>query len=446
MKLSVLSWEAKLNKSNDNIPFDEDLTDFDEHFNDPDPEPQESLDDVRGRSELEKTKKIKPKGQKALMFFLILAGLVVCGLLFAKISSSGKSEETKEEVKTSFEAPREKKDFGQQFEEQYIGEYDPTAAAKEDIENTDNMAITPTVTENTTGIAGVSPEPVMPVYQEEPVVMAAPPETASVPMMAPPVPELTDEQKRSQRILETGFSAVSSSGGGDGSLPAESVGVSGVVKKNEDPLTSGLTPATLDGTAAVRMQNRDFIITKGNTIDCVLNTKFDSTVVGMITCTITRNIYGASGRVVLIDRGSRVSGEYQGGIQQGQNRVFVLWNRIETPKGVIININSPAAGSLGEAGVDGRINSKFWQRFGGAMLVSLVNDLGKAVSEAAAEKTIGGDVRLENSSETASQMAMAELEKSINIPPSLIKHQGDRLSIYVARDVYFGNVYGLKAK
>ncbi|STZ01598.1 type IV secretion system protein VirB10 [Moraxella caprae] len=80
------------------------------------------------------------------------------------------------------------------------------------------------------------------------------------------------------------------------------------------------------------------------------------------------------------------------------------------------------------------------------MLVSLVNDLGKAVSEAAAEKTIGGDVRLENASETANQMATAELEKSINIPPSLIKHQGDRLSIYVARDVWFGNVYGLQTK
>lgn len=436
-----------MNKSNDNIPFDEDLTDFDEHFNDPDPEPQETLDDVRGRSELEKTKKIKPKGQKALMMFLILAGLVVCGLLFAKISSGGKQkEERKEEAKTSFEAPKEKKDFGQQFEEQHIGEYDPTAAAKEDVENPDNM-VTPTVTENTEGIAGNTPEPVMPTYDEQPVVVTAPPETEPAPVVAvaPPVPEPTDEEKRQQRILATGFSAIKSGGGGgSGGSSAEPVG--GLAKQDEDPLTAGLTPATLDGTAAVRMQNRDFIITKGNTIDCVLNTKFDSTVVGMITCTVTRNIYGASGRVVLIDRGSRVSGEYKGGIQQGQNRVFILWNRIETPKGVIININSPAAGSLGEAGVGGRVDSKFWQRFGGAMLVSLVNDFGKAISEAAAEKTIGGDVRLENTSETANQMATAELEKSINIPPSLIKHQGDRLSIYVARDVWFGNVYGLKTK
>ncbi|STZ01560.1 type IV secretion system protein VirB10 [Moraxella caprae] len=438
--------EAKLNKSNNNdIAFDEDLSDFDEHFNDPDPQPQETLDDVRGRSELEKAKKIKPKGQKALMAFLVLAGLVVCGLLFAKISSGGKpKEERKEEVKTSFETPTKKKDFGQQFEEQYIGEYDPTAAAKEEMDKPDVVESA----EDTAGIAGNAPEPVMPTY-EEPIIVTAPAEPAPqpAPVVAPappPVPELTDEEKRQERILNAGFSAMKGGGGGGGGSSAESVG--GLAKQDEDPLTASLTPASLDGTAAVRMQNRDFIITKGNTIDCVLNTKFDSTVVGMITCTVTRNIYGASGRVVLIDRGSRVSGEYKGGIQQGQNRVFILWNRIETPKGVIININSPAAGSLGEAGVDGRVNTKFWQRFGGAMLVSLVNDLGKAVSEAAAEKTIGGDVRLENASETANQMATAELEKSINIPPSLIKHQGDRLSIYVARDVWFGNVYGLQTK
>lgn len=51
-----------------------------------------------------------------------------------------------------------------------------------------------------------------------------------------------------------------------------------------------------------------------------------------------------------------------------------------------------------------------------------------------------------DSSNTAQQMATAELEKSINIPPSMIKHQGDRLNIFVARDVYFGGVYDLKSK
>lgn len=443
---------------NDDISFDQDISEYHEHFNDPEPEPQETLNDVRGRSELEKTKKIKPKGQKALMAFLILAGIVVCGLLFAKISSSGKpKEETKEEAKTSFETPKDKKDFGQQFQEEQLGAYDPMAATTENQDDS-NTESKPTANENTSGVTGNTPNTVMPVYEPasvvtipaepqpqvvptEPVVVTAPP---AAPPAAPPVRELSDEEKRKQRILSAGFSTVKN--GENRSLSSESMDGLSSKNKEKDPLTAGLTPATLDGTSAVRMKNRDFIITKGNTIDCVLNTKFDSTVVGMITCTVTRNIYGASGRVVLIDRGSRVSGEYQGGMQQGQKRVFILWNRIETPKGVIININSPAAGSLGEAGVNGRVNSKFWQRFGGAMLVSLVNDLGRAVSEAAAEKTIGGDVYLENSSQTANQMATAELEKSINIPPSLIKHQGDRLSIYVARDVWFGDVYGLQVK
>lgn len=425
------------------VPFDHDLDDYDTEFNEP--EEQETLDDVRGKSALEKSKKIQPKGQKALTIFLLFAALLVSGLILAKVMSGSKdaTEEKPQEAKSSFDMP-EKRNFGEQFAEEEIGEYDPMAAAKETPIDEETGIENGRTDENTEGISGNVPEPVPEPYYPTTQQYTAPAEPVApveVEEPTPVEPVLSPEELRKQRIYGSAFNGGISNNRSTGGSDEDT----DELPKKPQEQKPVVTPASI---SAKRMQNRDFVITKGNTIDCVLNTRFDSTVAGMLTCTVTRNIYGASGRVVLIDRGSKVTGEYKGGMQQGQKRVFIMWNRIETPKGVIINVNSPAAGALGEAGVGGRVDSKFWARFGGAMLVSIVNDFGKAVSEAAAEKTFGNgiDVNLEESSDTAREMATAELEKSINIPPSLIKHQGDRVSIFVADDMYFGDVYALRPR
>lgn len=455
------------------VPFDENDEVYDPEYSEP--EKVETLDQVRGESELSKQKKFKKKGQKALIFFLILSAVMVASAMgYRAITAEDRLSEgaATDEAKKDFTRPDDRT-FGDQFIEEDPGEYNPYAVEGDpDALNNPAPGSTSGIYEDTSGLSGASSAPPSystsiepPSYQpvpaqETPIVVNAPVERAErdyperdYEPVAPPEPVKTPQQLRQERLYQAGFTLPKSNngnGGGNsnGGGNENNAGFAGNSsgKTNEDPLVKSLSPASLTGTSAVRMKNRDLVITKGNVIDCVLETKFNSTVVGMVACTVTRNIYGASGRVVLIDRGSRVTGEYKGGLQQGENRVFILWNRIETPRGVIIDINSPAAGALGEAGVAGRVDSKFWKRFGGAMLVSLVNDLGKAASEAAADRAIGGTVRLENTSDAAQDMAATALEQSINIPPSLVKHQGDRLSIFVARDVWFGDVYSLKPK
>lgn len=443
------------------VPFDENDEVYDPEYSEP--EEVEALDQVRGESELSKQKKFKKKGQKALIFFLILSAVMVASAMaYRAITSEDRMNEGAKvvEPKSSFVRPNERS-FGDQFVEDDTPDYDPYATENDpDALNNPVPGSTSAIYEDTSGLSGAtSPTPnyapieppVEPVQaQQSPMSFNEYEEPASI---TQPEPVKTPEELRKARLYQAGFNLPKNNNSGNGSTGgnggnSNNSGFAGTPEKskNQDPLVKSLSPASLSGSSAVRMKNRDMIITKGNVIDCVLETKFNSTVVGMLSCTVTRNIYGASGRVVLIDRGSKVTGEYKGGLMQGQNRVFILWNRIETPKGVIIDINSPAAGALGEAGVTGRVDSKFWKRFGGAMLVSLVNDFGKAISERAAEEAVGGTVRLENTSQSAEDMAATALEQSINIPPSLVKHQGDRLSIFVARDVWFGDVYDLKPK
>src|SRR5690606_39467981 len=111
-------------------------------------------------------------------------------------------------------------------------------------------------------------------------------------------------------------------------------------------------------------------------IDCTLQTKLVSTQAGLLTCLATHDVMSANGKVKLIDAGTKFTGYQSGGIEQGQGRAFITWNRLETPTGVIVNLGSPGTGPLGEAGVEGHIDNHFGERFGNAILLSLLGGLG----------------------------------------------------------------------
>lgn len=210
-------------------------------------------------------------------------------------------------------------------------------------------------------------------------------------------------------------------------------------------LQSKLQPLKLSPAAAGKISNRNFLLTQGAMIDCQLETRLITTQPGMTSCYVTRNIYSTNGQVILIDRGSKIVGNYQGGINSGQARIFVLWSRIETPSGVIINLDSPGTDSLGEGGVGGIIETHFWERFGGAVMISLIGDFGQFVSKKAQNnRSKGTNIEFNNTKQGLEQAAVEALKNSINIPPALYKNQGEHISIFVARDLDFSSVYDLE--
>ncbi|MCQ9091010.1 type IV secretion system protein VirB10 [Vibrio alginolyticus] len=206
-------------------------------------------------------------------------------------------------------------------------------------------------------------------------------------------------------------------------------------------LGAQLTGTKTNKALAGMLYNRDYLLAKGAYIDCVLNTSLNSTVAGMTKCTLTRNIYSDNGTTLLLERGSEVTGEYRGNITQGQTRLFVLWDRVKTPNGVVIDLVSPSTDSLGAGGVDGYVERHFWQRFGGAMMLSLVDDLAAYAANKGGEST----ENFENSSDAAQNMAAEALKHTIDIPPTFYKNQGERVGIVVARDLDFSTVYQLRA-
>ena len=182
------------------------------------------------------------------------------------------------------------------------------------------------------------------------------------------------------------------------------------------------------------------LLPKGAFIDCTLETAIDSTLPGMTTCVTATDTFGVDGSTVLIERGSKLVGETRGEVHQGQARLFVLWTEARTPTGVVVPLASPGTDELGRSGLPGEVSRHFFQRFGAAILISVIDG---AVQGAVASQSRGGAVIYNPS---ASQDVMTEVLKStVNIPPTIRKAQGDRIQVLVARDLDFRSVYELKS-
>ena len=206
-------------------------------------------------------------------------------------------------------------------------------------------------------------------------------------------------------------------------------------------LSALLRPSVSASVRAQVLPTQRLLLPKGAFIDCTLETAIDSTLPGMTTCIMATDTFGVDGQVVLLERGTKLIGETRGQVQQGSARVFVLWTEARTPAGVVVPLASPGADELGRSGLPGTANTHFWQRFGAAMLVSVID----GVVEGAVQSTRGGSgTVLVNPSGT--QGVLTEVLKgTVNIPPTVVKQQGDRIQILVARDLDFRSVYELKS-
>ena len=252
-------------------------------------------------------------------------------------------------------------------------------------------------------------------------------------------------------MADTGSTTPSSMGymGGPSgpSIGMTSVGLAappGPPASGAGPIGGLLTPSDTPKVQAGLLGDRNLILPKGRTIDCALTVRVINEVAGMATCVLNSDVYSDNGRVVLLERGSEAVGEYAATMAQGQRRLFLLWTRVKTPMGVVINLNSPAADALGTSGLVGVVDNHWWDRLGAAFLLSLVQD---GIGLATATQAGGGGAQslgiYQHSATTGNRMAELILQSTINIKPTLYKNQGDRGTIFVARDLDFSTVYEL---
>ena len=110
---------------------------------------------------------------------------------------------------------------------------------------------------------------------------------------------------------------------------------------------------------AVKLEGLDTLITQGTFISGITETMINSDLPGLIRAIVDKPVYGRTGNLVLIPKGSRLIGRYQSGVTVGQQRVYIVWTRLERPDGVVVDLGSPGAGPLGQAGMEGEVDNHF---------------------------------------------------------------------------------------
>lgn len=186
---------------------------------------------------------------------------------------------------------------------------------------------------------------------------------------------------------------------------------------------------------AERMTGLDRLVPQGAVIAGVMETALNSDLPGYARALVQRNVYSFDGSAVLIPAGSRLVGQYKSGVAQGASRVFVLWTRLIRPDGVSIELASPATDALGRGGIGGKVDRHFLQRFGGAILSSVLTGAVAVGTTALA----GGSTILVGSAGQASNLA-SQATQNNDIPPTITTRQGATIRIFVARDLDFSGV------
>ncbi|QIT28103.1 TrbI/VirB10 family protein [Raoultella terrigena] len=193
----------------------------------------------------------------------------------------------------------------------------------------------------------------------------------------------------------------------------------------------------------------DLYIPVDRYIPCSMMWRFVSDAGGHISCLVSEDVYSASNHVTLIPAGTVARGIYRtGALQHGRSRMFVLWTELRTPEPGSLQIpltDTQASGPLGEAGISGWIDNHFWERFGNALMLSTVQDVVAAASDAAPGKDRNTDYT-ENTRAATAEMAKTTLDNSINIPPTLYLNQGDVIGIMTGTDIDFSSVWQLRLK
>lgn len=294
------------------------------------------------------------------------------------------------------------------------------------------------------------PPPPPPADEVDTTEFDVPPPT--VPGAAPPPPEMAEAAPeefparfRSKLVVvdnpaSTGPGTLT---GGEGE---------GLTVAGEDRSSKFLAAAASIGdrsAKASRIERIDALVPEGTLIPGILETAIVSDLPGQVRAIVSQDVHSFDGRRVLIPTGTRLIGEYQSEITRGQTRVFVVWTRMLRDDGVTVRLNSIGADSLGRSGLTGRVDKKFRERFGAAILLSIVGAGASYLTGYGSEATAGDsddaqqaeELARETIAQTFSDMANQALSDSLRIPPTISVSQGERIFVFVRQDLDFSAMY-----
>jgi type IV secretion system protein VirB10 len=231
----------------------------------------------------------------------------------------------------------------------------------------------------------------------------------------------------------TAQSATSSSS----ALSAQATHTAEATSLEDDTFAARVSQSATPTVYAAQLHDTRLIVPEGTVIPAILETGINSDLPGFVRAVVSRDVSGFDGSTMLIPRGSKLIGQYRSATAAGYSRAFVVWSRLLTPDGVSVDIGSPATDTAGQGGVEGETNTHFLQRFGSAILLSVLT----AGLEAAANSTSNASTAvIVSTPQQANNVAAIALQKYIDVPTTITVPQGTPVRVFVARDLDFSGV------
>lgn len=186
-----------------------------------------------------------------------------------------------------------------------------------------------------------------------------------------------------------------------------------------------------------RVGNLDCLALQGKMIDAELETAINTDLPGQIRAVVSNPLYAEQGQEALVTPGSRLNGVYNTAVSKGQVRVFVIWNRLIRPDGVEITLDSGATDALGQAGLQGETDNHFAQIFGMSALLSIIG-AGAGTSGVNSDSNYNSaDAYRSAVQQSFARTSDRVLAPYANIPPTNTVHQGERVKVFLNRDLDF---------
>ena len=184
-----------------------------------------------------------------------------------------------------------------------------------------------------------------------------------------------------------------------------------------------------------------FTLFEGTVIPAVLVSEINSDLPGLVTAQVTQDVYdGVSGEELLIPKGARLVGEYNGELRAGQARVLAAFSRLIYPSGASVSLlGMPAADAQGRAGLGDVVDHHFFRIFGRSFIVAGLawgvqrNDTPSTVVVVPGTGT--GGTLTGAAGQVLVDTARVILERDKVIPPTIVIRQGHKFNLMVQRDL-----------
>lgn len=183
-----------------------------------------------------------------------------------------------------------------------------------------------------------------------------------------------------------------------------------------------------------------YVVSAGTLIPASLVTGINSDLCGDVKAVVTRDVYDARIRTVLIPAGSELLGTCDNQVATGQARLAIAWTHLRFPDGRGLTLPGlPAHSGSGASGVRDRVNNHWGRVFGTAILLSAVGAGAQlAIPQDAEEGLSPAATAATAAAATLTELATEILRKNVEVKPTIEIRPATPFVVFVAADLDVG--------